>query len=865
MPPEDNSRRDRAHLRVDPFRETGPYTYPKMKQTRNPYRDDPAAHGAALLAQLAAALPAIAPNGSDQLTLKGLKPGVLVTVETAAPATSLQGAGKVPAKFEMARQDVVVMRTVRLDDRSENAVVFVPDAAREALRDRIAAYGSTDLGNRKRPHEPIYEKIETIGAADAGVLFAETVDFIDPALVWWEFWVRGRRADAVVQAAKTVGLDVHADRLSFPDVEVVFVLGTAAQARAFAGRILGAVAEIHRATGTIEPFLDRCPGRVGQSDFVADLAGRTLGPADDAPVVCILDTGVSAAHPLVAPGLKHASAVDMRWGTDDHYRDTGHGTGLASLALFGDLEFVMGDARIVQLDHGIESVKLLHPPGFPAIEVHSYGSLTLSAIATVEIERPGVRRSFCLACSTAVNPAVRPSSWSGAIDQAAAGSVPGERVEGQTASKAPKRLILVAAGNVLADSRAAVAVGARIEDPAQAWNAMTVGGMTAKINVPDGLVAIAEANTVSPFSADTTGMPTDLLPMKPEVMFEAGNMAEDGAGICDWHPNLSLLAAGRDVANEPLAPLWATSAAVGVAGHFLGRLKAALPDLWPETYRALMVQSARWPQPVRSLLVANGAGWKVGKGEAQQILRKIGYGVPDFEAATRSARNALTFLAQAEIQPYATGKDGRTGVFNAVDFYDLPWPHEALLALGDAPVILRVTLSYFVEPNLSGKAATRPDTYRSYGLRFAMKKRNESDDDFRGRLSRLASDGQELAENENGELEELELIMEATVAADEAAEAGKESSSWLLGSKAISAGSLHSDLWRGKASDLAAHDHIAVHPVGGWWKSHIGQKRQNDQCRYALVISIEADELDVDLYSEAQAQVIERDIAILIG
>jgi hypothetical protein len=278
-----------------------------------------------------------------------------------------------------------------------------------------------------------------------------------------------------------------------------------------------------------------------------------------------------------------------------------------------------------------------------------------------------------------------------------------------------------------------------------------------------------------------------------------------------------------------------------------------------------MVQSARWPQPVRSLLIANGTGWKLGKGEAQQILRKVGYGVPDFDAATRSARNALTFLAQSEIQPYATGKDGRTGVFNAVDFYDLPWPHEALLALGDAPVILRVTLSYFVEPNLSGKAATRPDTYRSHGLRFAMKKRSESDDEFRGRLSRLASDGQEATEDEADEVEPLNLEPVIDAEADEEGDPARETSNWLLGAKAVQAGSLHSDLWRGKASDLAAHDHIAVHPVGGWWKSHAGQRRQNDIARYALAISIEAEELNVDLYSEAHAQVIEKEIEILIG
>jgi hypothetical protein len=55
--------------------------------------------------------------------------------------------------------------------------------------------------------------------------------------------------------------------------------------------------------------------------------------------------------------------------------------------------------------------------------------------------------------------------------------------------------------------------------------------------------------------------------------------------------------------------------------------------------------------------------------------------------------------------------------------------------LENAAVTMKVTLSYFIEPNLTGRAATRPDTYRSFGLRFAIKKRTETAADFRRRLS----------------------------------------------------------------------------------------------------------------------------------
>jgi hypothetical protein len=130
-----------------------------------------------------------------------------------------------------------------------------------------------------------------------------------------------------------------------------------------------------------------------------------------------------------------------------------------------------------------------------------------------------------------------------------------------------------------------------------------------------------------------------------------------------------------------------------------------------------------------------------------------------------SARNDFTLIAEAEIQPFAVGTDGRSGVFNEMHFYDLPWPNTALEHLENQVVTMKVTLSYFIEPNLTGRAATRPDTYRSHGLRFAMKKRNEPTGVFRARVNAAQ------ATNDTN--------------------VGAEPNYWLLGSRAIQAGSLH--------------------------------------------------------------------------
>ena len=421
--------------------------------------------------------------------------------------------------------------------------------------------------------------------------------------------------------------------------------------------------------------------------------------------------------------------------------------------------------------------------------------------------------------------------------------MPGEADENVPAAERAKRLIVVATGNVSGGMAIDVLPSQPLEDPSQSWNVLTIGGFTRKEQSPEPppeLNAAVPANHRSPFSRGSQSLPDDLTPIKPEVLFEAGNMMSDAAGFCGWDPAVSLLSAGSDVVAEPLVPFWATSAAAGLAGNFIGRLQAARTDLWPETHRALTVDSAYWPEPIRKKFIGKGAHWKTGsKTEKQRHLREFGYGVPNIERAILSARNDATLVAQAEIQPFASGADGRTGVFNEMHFYDLPWPKTALEQLENEIVTMKVTLSYFIEPNLTGKAATRPDTYRSFGLRFDMKKRTETDARFRSRIS--ASQTKDGTGTES------------------------ETSCWLLGPKAIQAGSLHCDLWRGRAIDLAGHDAIAIYPVGGWWKSHVGQKRVTDKARYSLVISISAPGQDIDLYSEITTLVEAKEIDVLLG
>lgn len=73
--------------------------------------------------------------------------------------------------------------------------------------------------------------------------------------------------------------------------------------------------------------------------------------------------------------------------------------------------------------------------------------------------------------------------------------------------------------------------------------------------------------------------------------------------------------------------------------------------------------------------------------------------------------------------------------------------------------------------------------------------------------------------------------------------------SWLVGANQRLYGSLHQDIWETYGSALADTGKIAVYPVGGWWKNNKNRERIDRTIRYALVVSLQTDAIDVDLYT----------------
>jgi hypothetical protein len=715
------------------------------------------------------------------------------------------------------------------DDRVEYATVYVPGGELGYFLRKLDEYATqnTAAGNPKNAN--LVERIAALRLATIRELWTDAPDaFPDPhAMTWWEVWLRrsdGNEVERLEQFATRVDITVSARRLIFDNRVILLVRATAIQL-ASALDVIDDFAELRAAHVNSEFFAGLMPAE--QADWISDLLRRTVRPDDGAPAACILDTGVNRGHPLLehSLGVEDLHTCDPNWGAADH---DGHGTEMAGVTLYGDLLAALDSALKIRLRHRLESVKVVPPLNDSDPEL--YGAITAEAVSRAEVQAPDRRRVFSMAVTAIHDPIPgTPTSWSAAVDALAAGRAfdmtNGELRYIDEASIEAHRLFVVSAGNVrdLTDTSTNYLDRCDthpVEDPAQAWNALTVGAYTDLVDVGahgtshEGWTAVAQPGDLSPFSRTGVGFQRQW-PTKPDIVMEGGNGAISPTGAdVDWPESLQVLTTRRDP--PMLTTTNATSAATAKAAHLAATVAAEYPGLWPETVRGLLVHSARWTPQMESQLATAGVSRRM----RARLIRRYGFGVPTAERAMRSATDALTLIVQDIIHPF------RRGGLREMHLHDLPWPRDELAGLGEVPVALRVTLSYFIEPSPTRRGFRRRYRYASHQLRFDLREPDESNDEFRKRINRRA-----LAEEE------------------ERPTRGTDADGWYVGSEGRSRGSLHCDIWTGTAADLAARGLVGIYPVTGWWKELQARDQSEIGARYALLISIDTPVEGVDIWT----------------
>jgi hypothetical protein len=792
-------------------------------------------HGAALIGQLQALKP-IAQEMANSQREHHLESGLglqiqFVGMEDVALAFESLGSelGRDPKKQ-------IEVLSVTSEDGVMYANVFVPDGKLSHFEKYVEDYlvERRNVNGVLNDHHALLNTISSIRSAELRALWTD-----DPALFplegdqpfWWEVWlpVRGNREAVITdfrRLAEIANCQVSEHQINFPERTVVLMFGSRAQLSTSV-MMLNCVAELRRAKETAEFFMGMVP--LEQNQWVADaLARLTVPPDEDAvPRVCLLDSGVNRGHPLLSPFLSPADlhTVHPAWGVGD---EANHGSGLAGLVALGDLSNALAASEPIIVAHRLESVKLTPVQGTNNGDSQFHAYLFSEAVARPEISAPKRSRIFTSAITSDDDrDRGKPSAWSSTVDRLAA--------DYEGSGEFPRLFILCAGNTEDAQSWNAYPASLSsqsIRDPGQAWNAITVGAFTEKVVITEDdakdYTPVAPVGGLSPYTRTSANWST-AWPLKPEVVFEGGNAGRNALGALGIS-SLHLLTTHNLPNERSFATTNATSAASALCARMAGQLMAAYPNLRPETIRALIVHSAEWTEAMRSAFLPSSRS--ATKADYVGLIRHCGWGAPNLDRALWSAGNSLTLLVEDVLHPYQKVK-GKGVVSRDMNLHSLPWPKEELLALPpNTPVELRITLSYFIEPNPSARGTTSKFHYPSHRLRFDVQRPlDATTEDFIARI--------------NAAIERE----------DDADPVDPKDPNWVLGDRQRHRGSLHQDIWRGTAAELANRGFVAVYPAKGWWRSRQAQERYDLPARYSLLISIHTPQTGVDLYTPIAQQV----------
>ena len=541
-----------------------------------------------------------------------------------------------------------------------------------------------------------------------------------------------------------------------------------------------------------------------------DLRGHALAPPPpNAASAVLLDTGVASQHPLLAAAILSADTVVP--GVTSGADIDGHGTQMAGIALYADTVGASVQSRAAQASHWIQSVKIITSASTSSdgSERATWPPMTVRAVAIAETHARATRRVFAMAVTAQMDPLV-PTSWSQAIDQLAYNDGRG-------------RVICIAAGNTDCTDVGFLAgypqlnLVQSIQDPSQAWNALTIGAFTMRAQMPPddqykGYVPIAPVGGISPHSSSKP-LSATRVPNKPYVVFEGGNVAFDGALPDSTVPTLTSLTTGHRP-NRPLTSIWATSEATARAAHLGASIWTENPELRPETVRGLIVHSASWTDEMEQQFES-----------LDDRLRICGFGAPDPEVAAWCVRERATVIIE-DSMPNAmmverprknppkrpTTPATKAAPEQIAKFFRLPVDDDALLNhAGD--VELRVTLSYLAEVQTQRRRA-----FRGLDLRWDMQGPQEKEEAFRWRVNKRVREG--------------------------TTEKHKSKSfKWDIGPDRRESGTVQTDRWTGRAALLAGSKLIAVMPVKGWWSGYVGM--QTKELPFSLIVTVRAAGLDI--------------------
>ncbi len=399
-------------------------------------------------------------------------------------------------------------------------------------------------------------------------------------------------------------------------------------------------------------------------------------PPDNAPGIVVLDSGIAENHPMLRPAIGDAQSFIPGFPASD---TEGHGTHVAGIALYDDVEACLTAGRFVP-ELRLFSGRILDDSGDNStgfIENH-----------IVEAVRYFKTNYDCKIFNLSFGDRRKPYQG---------GHIRGLAVMLDIIAREENVLFVVSAGNFegtedfpqnwLRDYPAYLTSDeSRLFDPATAINALTVGSVarydqsfySQRYPNDPAVVPIARHRQPSPF---TRCGPSANGVVKPEVVSFGGNTGFNvqsqgftDTGLKELSTSISF-ASGRLIEERK-----GTSQAAPHIAHLAAKLLGELPQASPNLLRALLVAHAKHHGSWGNLL------------ESEALWKVCGYGEVSSECLFRSTEEHVTLLAEDLIED-------RKHHFYAVpipeDFYDGPTrAREITVGLAYSPAVRTTRIDY---------------------------------------------------------------------------------------------------------------------------------------------------------------------------
>jgi hypothetical protein len=194
-----------------------------------------------------------------------------------------------------------------------------------------------------------------------------------------------------------------------------------------------------------------------------------------------------------------------------------------------------------------------------------------------------------------------------------------------------------------------------------------------------------------------------------------------------------------DGGEQPLGFQWGAGLATARVSHLAGLIQSQHPHASANLIRALIVNSAEWPQAFLQSFAAEGNGM-LSKEASQQMLRLCGYGVPRVDKALSSNAHCMVFVTEDEFS-WVKDEANRARRYPAkVSFFEIRFKPDDLFRLPPTTLV-RVSITLAYNPPVR---KTQRRNYQGVQLRWDLKRRDETSEEFRARwMAEMTSDGED--------------------------------------------------------------------------------------------------------------------------